>query len=135
MNDNLQQMPRLKTALLTCMHMEARIPVLALSALLCLEHLSLQDVYPEQLSIPPACRLDVHGEAQGIQQVRLLWTTRKAWSRLWHEQSLRAHPNRCRRSLLQRIVSTGYRLSSRVGTHPMYMSPLQLSCRKVCGSS
>lgn len=62
-------MIRLETALLTCMHMEALIPVLNLSDLPCLEHLSLQDVYPCQLSIPPTCRLDLHGEAQAIQQV------------------------------------------------------------------
>ena len=69
MNDILQPMARLQTALLTCMHMEALIPILDLSQLPCLEHLSLQDVYPGRLSIPPACRLDLHGEGQVIQQV------------------------------------------------------------------
>ena len=68
-NDVLQPMTRLQTALLTCMHMEALIPALDLSQLPCLEHLSLQDVYPERLSIPPKCRLDLHGEGQVIQQV------------------------------------------------------------------
>ena len=92
MNDNLQRMPRLKTALLTCMHMEALIPVLDLSALPCLEHLSLQDVYPEQLSIPEACRLDVHGEAQGIQEVRFLWTQGRDIPASTHEQSLHIRP-------------------------------------------
>ncbi|CAL5228740.1 g11925 [Coccomyxa viridis] len=67
-NDVLQPMTRLQTALLTCMHMEALIPALDLSQLPCLEHLSLQDVYPERLSIPPKCRLDLHGEGQVIQQ-------------------------------------------------------------------
>ena len=63
-------MTGLRTALLTCMHMEALIPILDLSCLPCLERLSLQDVYPVKLSIPPGCRLDLHGEAQAIELVR-----------------------------------------------------------------
>ena len=71
-HDSMQQMPILQTALLACMRMEALIPVLDLSNLPRLKHLSLQDVYPEQLSIPQGCRLDLQGEAQVMQQVCLL---------------------------------------------------------------
>lgn len=68
-NDSMQQMPILQTALLACMRMEALIPVLDLSNLPHLKHLSLQDVYPVQLVIPQGCRLDLQGEAQVMQQV------------------------------------------------------------------
>ncbi len=68
-NDSMQQMPILQTALLACMRMEALIQVLDLSNLPHLKRLSLQDVYPVQLVIPQGCRLDLQGEAQVMQQV------------------------------------------------------------------
>ena len=69
-NAALQHMPALRTLLLACKHMEALLPELDLSALLNLTHLSLHDVYPKLLMIPSSCRLDLHGEAETIQQVR-----------------------------------------------------------------
>ena len=91
-NDILQPMTRLETALLTCMHMEALMWILDLSNLPYLVHLSLQDVYPDQLSIPPACRLDLHGEAQAIQQVCLSGPAQQPDPASWPRQSLWLHP-------------------------------------------
>ena len=68
-NAALQHMPALRTLLLACKHMEALLPELDVSVLPDLAHLSLHDVYPERLSIPHCCRLDLHGEAETIQQV------------------------------------------------------------------
>ena len=68
-NAALQHMPALRTLLLACKHMEALLAVLDVSALPDLMHLSLHDVYPAHLAVPPCCRLDLHGEAKTIQQV------------------------------------------------------------------
>ena len=68
-NAALQHMPALRTLLLACKHMEALLPELDALALPNLTHLSLHDVYPKLLLIPPSCRLDLHGEAETIQQV------------------------------------------------------------------
>lgn len=69
LNDSLQQMHGLRTALLACMRMEAVLDILDVSGLACLKQLSLQDVYPEVLLIPEGCRLDLQGEADTMQQV------------------------------------------------------------------
>ena len=93
-NAALQHMPALRTLLLACKHMEALLPELNLLALPNLTHLSFHDVYPELLMIPSSCRLDLHGEAETIQQVGK-FSRPSSWEACVHtDQSLRQH-TRC----------------------------------------
>ena len=72
-NDMLQSIYSLHTALLKSEKMGAVISILDLSCLACLAHLILKEIYPEELTVPPACRLDLYGEARAIREV--CWQT------------------------------------------------------------
>ena len=59
----------LRTLFLSCEHFEAVLPKLWLKELPRLRHVRLDNVFPAELSLPPGCRLDIHGEAIFMDQV------------------------------------------------------------------